>query len=242
MAAKDHSKDIEALHKRLNVLEQAGQPQGSLPRRWQPQTTARPWRNWQRRLRAASRAMTSGSTEAARRTLAPLARPGQGGRAGSRDRQLEGGAVSWLKVTGMIPAEAGNAWVSGTITATPARAEDEGWADGTRRAVWPMEGVLAGAGTRFEGRTGGDFYLPGANIGESVDPPIMALLAELKDQQGRTHRFSAKGKVAASALGEWSVNAPLGRIVQKVQNFGPNSWLETTVADLQAASMSGMAP
>lgn len=144
--------------------------------------------------------------------------------------------MTWLKVTGMIPPETNNVSVSGTVTATPLRAEDEGWADGTRRAVWPIEGVLAGSGTRVEARLGGDFFLPGANIGESAVPPSIELLAELKDQQGRTRRFRSVGKVAASALGEWSLNTPLGSVVIKGQNSGPNSWLETTVADVVTAT------
>ncbi|GAA3995165.1 hypothetical protein GCM10022631_01640 [Deinococcus rubellus] len=149
--------------------------------------------------------------------------------------------MSWLKVTGMIPAETDNAWVSGTVTATPARSDDEGWADGTRRAVWPIEGVLAGGGTRVQARQGGDFYLPGADIGESADPPCIELLAELTDQQGRVRRFKSVGKVAASAPGEWSLNAPLGSLVVKGLNSGPNSWLETTVADVVAAAADARA-
>ena len=59
--------------------------------------------------------------------------------------------MAWLKIVGMVPPEPGNAWTSGGILIEPLNPDRDGdWADGTRRAVWPILGELAGAGTRFE--------------------------------------------------------------------------------------------
>ena len=141
----------------------------------------------------------------------------------------------WLKVTGMIAPQEGHSWSSGGILIEPLDPErDSNWADGTRRAVWPLRGKLNAAGTAFTTLKGGDLYVPGADIGETALPPKVRVIIDLVDNEGRSWRGVATGRIAASAVGEWNVNAPLTGVVQYGTNEGPNNWLQLTVLDLQA--------
>lgn len=140
----------------------------------------------------------------------------------------------WLKVTGMIAPQEGHSWSSGGILIEPLDPErDSNWADGTRRAVWPLRGKLNAAGTAFTTLKGGDLYVPGADIGETALPPKVRVIIDLVDNEGRSWRGVATGRIAASAVGEWNVNAPLTGVVQYGTNEGPNNWLQLTVLNLQ---------
>lgn len=148
--------------------------------------------------------------------------------------------MAWLKLVGMIPPDEGNAWVSGGIIVEPLRPEyDSDWADGTRRVVWPIVGRLAAAGTRFESLTAGEVLLPGADIGESVYPPMVRIIVDLVDQKGKARRFVAQGIIGASAQGEWNINAPLTGVVVKGMNYGPGSLVETTLDQMRAMNEEG---
>lgn len=148
--------------------------------------------------------------------------------------------MAWLKLVGMIPPDEGNAWVSGGIIVEPLRPErDSDWADGQRRVVWPIVGKLALAGTRFETLTAGEVLLPGADIGESVYPPMVRIIVDLVDQKGKPRRFQAQGIIGASARGEWNINAPLTGVVEKGLNYGPSSLVETTLEQMQAMNKEG---
>lgn len=130
--------------------------------------------------------------------------------------------MTYLKVTGMVAPEAGSYWSEGTLEIWPADKANLDWADGARRAIWPITGTLAGAGTRW-GSTGeaGDVYVPGADIGNSVEPPTLEIIAKLKDgARGEWKEFRAVGKVQATAPGEWNINSPLKAAMQYVNTPG----------------------
>lgn len=130
--------------------------------------------------------------------------------------------MAWLKLVGMIPSEAGSYWSAGTLEVWPADRSRLDWADGGRRAAFPITGNLAGGGTRW-GSTNeaGDVYIPGADIGNSVNPPVLDITARLRDGvTGEWKEFRGTGRVQASAPGEWNINAPLGGALQYVNTPG----------------------
>lgn len=130
--------------------------------------------------------------------------------------------MGWLRVVGMVPPEPSTYWSEGTFEAWPADRSKMDWADGARRAAFPITGTLAGGGTRFGStREAGDVYVPGANIGDSIDPPVLEIIVRLRDGiMGEWKEFRGVGKVVATAPGEWNINAPLGGVMTYVNTPG----------------------
>lgn len=130
--------------------------------------------------------------------------------------------MGWLRVVGMVPPEPNTYWSEGTFEAWPADRSKMDWADGTRRAAFPITGTVAGGGTRFGStREAGDVYVPGANIGDSIDPPVLEIIVRLRDGiLGEWKEFRGTGKVVATAPGEWNINAPLGGVMTYVNTPG----------------------
>lgn len=152
--------------------------------------------------------------------------------------------MAFLRVTGMIPPEQGSYWAEGTLTVWPADRSRSDWADGGRRAAFPITGTLAGGGTRW-GSSGeaGDVLIPGADIGVSVAPPELEIVARLRDAiTNEWKEFKGVGPVHASAPGEWNINAPLGGAPNYVNAPGvPAGALMQTDAGVAVPSMAQFA-
>ena len=149
--------------------------------------------------------------------------------------------MAWLRVTGMIPPEPGSYWSEGTLTVWPAYRERLDWSDGGRRAAWPITGTLAGAGTRWAS-TGdnGDVLIPGADVGVSVEPPVVELTVRLRDGvTGEWKTSRLVGIVEATAPGEWNINAPLKNTLRHVETPGvPAGALRTTDVGVVVPNMA----
>lgn len=149
--------------------------------------------------------------------------------------------MAWLRVTGMIPPEPGSYWSEGTLTVEPAYREHLDWSDGGRRAAWPITGTLAGAGTRWAStRDAGDVLIPGADVGVSVEPPVVELTVRLRDGvTGEWKTSRLVGIVEATAPGEWNINAPLKNTLRHVETPGvPAGALRTTDVGVVVPSMA----
>ena len=149
--------------------------------------------------------------------------------------------MAWLRVTGMIPPEPGSYWSEGTLTVEPAYREHLDWSDGGRRAAWPITGTLAGAGTRWAStRDYGDVLIPGADVGVSVEPPVVELTVRLRDGvTGEWKTSRLVGIVEATAPGEWNINAPLKNTLRHVETPGvPAGALRTTDVGVVVPSMA----
>lgn len=96
--------------------------------------------------------------------------------------------MSLLKLTGVPRPQNGTFWDATKSNRLLITGPDntDNWTDGASRVAFPIIGKLNTAGTAWVTPGNGDIYVPGAEVGDTIDPPVLNVIYQVTDSFGNT--------------------------------------------------------